>query len=31
MARRLIARVEDYQGKGPFEDDFTVVAVERAI
>jgi phosphoserine phosphatase RsbU/P len=29
MVRRLIARVEAHQGSGQFEDDFTIVAVER--
>jgi sigma-B regulation protein RsbU (phosphoserine phosphatase) len=29
MVRRLIARVNAHQGTGRFEDDFTIVAVER--
>jgi sigma-B regulation protein RsbU (phosphoserine phosphatase) len=29
MVRRLLARVEAHQGSGQFEDDFTIVAVER--
>jgi sigma-B regulation protein RsbU (phosphoserine phosphatase) len=29
MVRRLLDRVEDHQGSEQFEDDFTVVAVER--
>jgi serine phosphatase RsbU (regulator of sigma subunit) len=29
LVRRLIARVEAHQGSGPFEDDFTIVVVER--
>jgi sigma-B regulation protein RsbU (phosphoserine phosphatase) len=31
MVRRLIARVENHQGAGQFEDDFTTVAVERVV
>jgi sigma-B regulation protein RsbU (phosphoserine phosphatase) len=29
VARRLVARVETFQGSGQFDDDFTIVAVER--